>query len=59
MRVLLDECLPRRLKSHLTPHAVVTVPEVGWAGLKNGELLARADGQFDAFVTIDRNLTSQ
>ena len=59
MHVLLDECLPRRLNQHLAPHSVVTVPEAGWAGLKNGILLGRADGAYDAFVTIDSSLTFQ
>lgn len=55
-RVLLDECLPKRLKSMLTGHDVMTVPEAGHAGLKNGELLAAIAGRFDVFVTIDSNL---
>ena len=37
----------------------MTVPQAGWAGIKNGELLSRAQSQFDAFVTVDRNLTFQ
>jgi hypothetical protein len=49
MRVLLDECLPRRLKAHLAGHQVITVPEAGWAGKKNGELLRAASGLVDAF----------
>ena len=36
-----------------------TVPEVGWAALKNGELLARAEREFEAFVTVDRRLPFQ
>ena len=40
-------------------HDVTTVPEAGWAALKNGELLARAGPEFDAFVTVDRNLPLQ
>jgi predicted nuclease of predicted toxin-antitoxin system len=59
MRVLLDECLPRRLKRTLSGHEVRTVPEAGWAGKKNGELLRLASGVFDAFVTIDQNLRYQ
>jgi hypothetical protein len=39
MRVLLDECLPRKLKGHVHDHEVTTVPEAGWAGTKNGALL--------------------
>lgn len=59
MRVLLDECLPRRLKGQLHGHEVVTVPEAGWAGKKNGELLRAAAGRIDAFITVDRNLAYQ
>lgn len=59
MRVLLDECLPRRLKRLLVGHEVSTVPEAGWAGKKNGELVRLASGRFDAFITIDRNLVYQ
>jgi predicted nuclease of predicted toxin-antitoxin system len=59
MRLLLDECLPRRLKHELAPHDVVTVPERGWAGKKNGELLQLAGGEFDAFITADQNVSYQ
>jgi predicted nuclease of predicted toxin-antitoxin system len=60
MRVLLDECLPRRLKRELSGHQVYTVPEMGWAGVKNGTLLRLIqDAAFDVFVTIDGNLTYQ
>ena len=59
MRVLLDECVDRRLAGDIRGHDVVTVPDAGWAALKNGELLAYAQQQFDAFVTVDRNLPFQ
>jgi len=59
MRILLDECLPRRLGQALVGHDVTTVPEAGWAGRTNGELLALAEGIFDHFVTIDQNLVDQ
>jgi hypothetical protein len=62
MRVLLDECLPRGLKAHLSGHDVVTVPEAGWAGMKNGELLRAAAGAgraVDVFVTIDKSIVYQ
>ena len=32
---------------------------MGWAGIKNGELLTLAEKEFDAFVTVDRNLSFQ
>ena len=57
MRVLLDECLPRRLKLELVGHEVKTAPEMGWASKRNGELLALAVSEFDAFLTADRNLS--
>jgi hypothetical protein len=57
--VLLDECVDRRLAGDIPGHDVVTVPDAGWAALKNGELLALAQHQFDAFVTVDRNLPFQ
>lgn len=60
MRVLLDEQLPKRLARELIGHGVRTVQQQGWAGLTNGELLARAveDG-FELFITADRNLEFQ
>ncbi len=59
MRVLLDECLPRRLKRELGGHQVRTAPEMGWASKTNGELLVLAAAQFDVFLTSDRNLSYQ
>jgi len=59
MRVLLDECVPRRLGRVLADFDVRTVPEEGWAGKKNGELLGLASVSFDVFVTIDQNLQHQ
>ena len=59
MRVLLDECVDRRLARDITGHDVKTVPQMGWATIKNGELLVLAETQFDAFVTVDRNLSFQ
>lgn len=59
MRVLLDECVDRRLAREITGHEVTTVPDAGWASAKNGDLLALAQTNFDAFVTVDRNLSFQ
>ena len=58
-RVLLDECVDRGLAEQITGHEVRTVPEAGWASLKNGELLSLAQAEFDVFITTDRNLTFQ
>ena len=59
MRILLDEYVPRRLKHEFGDHEVRTVPEMGWAGTKNGALLQLAAESFDVFLTTDRNLTFQ
>ena len=59
MKILLDECIDRRLAKALKGHAVKTVPQMGWAGIKNGQLLALAEKEFDVFVTVDRNLSFQ
>ena len=59
MRVLLDECLPRKLKDDLAGHDTRTVPEMGWASKENGDLLGLAAGYFDVFLTVDRNLSYQ
>lgn len=59
MRILLDECIDRRFAKDIQGHEVLTVPQAGWAGIKNGELLTRAQTQFDVFVTVDRNLAFQ
>ncbi len=58
-RILLDECLPKKLKREFVNCAVSTVAEMGWAGKKNGELMKVAHGQFDIFVTADQNLQYQ
>jgi predicted nuclease of predicted toxin-antitoxin system len=60
MRVLLDENVDRLLKSlFAADFDVLTVRERGWKGMKNGELLRAAEKEFDAFVTMDKNLKHQ
>ena len=60
MKILLDECVTKRLKPHLSQHEVATVTEKGWSGLKNGQLMTAATGDgFDILLTIDKNLHHQ
>ena len=59
MRLLLDESVPMQLRSLLAGHDVWTVRHMGWGGKSNGELLALAQEEFDAFITLDRNLEHQ
>jgi predicted nuclease of predicted toxin-antitoxin system len=60
MRILLDECIPRKLKYSLPDHECHTVPEAGFAGKKNDYLLDLAEeAGFDIFVTMDKGLQYQ
>ena len=61
MKLLIDECAPRDLKLSLVKQGYdcFTVQEVGHSGKKNGELLSLAEGKFDVFVTLDKNIQYQ
>ena len=59
MRILIDECLPKKLKLELPEHFVQTVPEAGWAGKQNGDLLSLAEIEFDVLLTNDQNMEHQ
>lgn len=59
MKILLDECLPKKLATLLIGHEAKTVTQCGWSGLKNGELLKIAQDNFDIFLTVDKNLPHQ
>jgi hypothetical protein len=60
MRVLLDECVPRRLGRELIGHDVRTVPQEGWSGKKNGELLALMSAAgFEVLLTVDQSIRHQ
>ena len=60
MRVLLDENVDRWLRRLLDDEfEVVTVPERGWSGKKNGNLLRAAEQEFNALVTMDRSMEHQ
>lgn len=59
MRIILDECLPRRLLRDLSDHVVTTVPRQGWASVTNGALLKRVELEFDLFITMDSSIVHQ
>lgn len=59
MKILFDECVPRRLRTHLSPHQVTTIQQKRWNGIKNGELLALASREFEVLLTVDRGLRFQ
>jgi predicted nuclease of predicted toxin-antitoxin system len=61
MRILIDECLPARLKNSFVQsgHDCRTVQDVGIANKKNGDLLSIADGDWDVLLTNDKNIKFQ
>jgi hypothetical protein len=59
LRILIDECLPSELGHELTGHEAKTVQQVGWAGLKNGDLMRKISGRFEVFLTIDKRIESE
>ncbi|MEO9211379.1 MAG: DUF5615 family PIN-like protein [Ginsengibacter sp.] len=60
MKILLDECVTKRLKSHLREFEVFTVSEMKWNGIKNGKLMSLCiENNFDLVLTIDKNLMFQ
>ena len=60
MKILLDECVTKRLKKHLNNFDVFTVRELELSGIKNGKLMAYcSDNNFDVLLTIDKNLMFQ
>src|SRR2546421_605744 len=59
MKLLLDECTPRRLRRDLLGHEVQTIEQARLKGLKNGALLQAASGHFDVLVTVDQSIPTQ
>jgi len=60
MKILLDECVTKRLKEHLKEFEVLTVTELGWSGIKNGKLMSLCvENNFDILLTVDKNIINQ
>lgn len=59
MRILLDECVPWPMRRMLAGHECTTAQRRGWGGVKNGDLIRLAEGEFDLFITSDQNLRYQ
>ena len=53
----MDENLDWRLHRDLPDHEVKSVPRIGWAGVENGELIQRAQAEFDVLITMDSRMT--
>lgn len=57
MRILIDECVDERLRSSLPGQDCQTARFAGFAGLKNGDLLAASEtASFDVFLTVDQGI---
>ena len=59
MKILLDECVPWPMHRLLTNHSCTSVQAQGWSGIRNGDLLQRAETDFDLFITSDQNIRYQ
>jgi len=61
MILLLDENLPKKLKYRFSEaHEILTVPEMGWSGIKNGDLLKRMQEKgLTVLLSMDKNMSHQ
>lgn len=59
MKLLLDECVPQRLKDDFPDHDVYTAESAGLQGVKNGALLRAAAARFDVLITVDQKMRFQ
>lgn len=60
MKILLDECLPLKLRHSLPKHECHTVQFAGLKGSSNGQLLDQAQQLGDqVLLTVDQNIYSQ
>ena len=60
MKIIIDECLPKRMAQFFKDDDVWTVPQIGLNGYKDSELLDALDiRKIDIFITIDGNIEYQ
>ena len=59
MKILLDECVPWPMRHLIASHSCSSVQVLGWSGIRNGDLLERAEAAFDLFITSDQNIRYQ
>lgn len=59
MKILLDNCVRKRLHRFFGGHEVLHATDVGWEELRNGDLLRQANERFDVLVTVDKNMRFQ
>jgi predicted nuclease of predicted toxin-antitoxin system len=59
MKLLLDECVPQRLRDDFPNHEVFSAAIAGLLGVKNGALLRAAAADFDVLITVDQKMPFQ
>ena len=61
MKILLDENIDVRFKKYFPHvHEIYTVQDMGWKGIKNGELLTLlSQNNFDCWIVVDKNIPYQ
>jgi hypothetical protein len=60
MKILLEECVTKRLKPHLPNLELLTFSEKRWNAIRNGKLMALCvQNNFDLLLTIGKNLMFQ
>ena len=59
MKIIIDECVPNIVIRGLPERDIASVQQMGWGGIKNGELLKLVSDKFDVFITSDKNLRYQ
>jgi hypothetical protein len=60
VKIPFDEDAPRPLRRHLIGHNIITVQEMNWSCIMNGNFLTLAEGRdFEVLLTFDRNLPYQ
>lgn len=60
MKILFDHDTPRPLRRYITEHAVDTADEMGWARLRNGNLLDNAEREgYEIMITADQSMRYQ
>lgn len=59
MKILLDEWVPWPMHRILQRHSCTSVQAQGWSGIRNSDLLQRAEAEFELFITADQNIRYQ
>ncbi len=59
MKLLLDECVPQRLRHDFPDLDVATAKTADLLGVKNGALLRAAAARFDVLITVDQKIRFQ